>query len=554
MSKRIIIRSLNRSIGQARWKPTSQSLYFLFRSSSNSSTSASTKPKRFFDSNKVVKEEFKVSKNVLDTSSKLSKADANEDDLRQSVQSALEKGGIRVAGWSALERLIDAAILRDRREIRESLKSICFELGNQDQTSLPDGMQTSNSLYIQLSTASEDLVLQIVHILLSTLPEAPETLHTRLAYRYYRVGLLSYSQRLSDILEGLGKLSLKSRAIFLCTRFKFREYQDYLEALKDYRRLRDMYSKRKDDQELDRLPWFRMISDLTKVGIRDSTEAPSLPIEITLELLQDYEKYVDQKDSKAIILQSIFLDHYAKNSSRTLGPEWILHHQRIIASIHEALVERYGEDLNGNIVVFTSLIAAYGRVGLPQSAMEVWNRMITSDVGVNSIALSVIFDNCGRLNRLSDARRIFTWLEHSEQVYELMDKNVWDSWLECLCRCGSIREAMHYAFHLMQPALQKRLELVREEEQLLPSSSGESEETFKDGLSRYKPDVKTFRILLSFSRSTQNRHSYGKREPEIHAEIVRWLKRNLPDVLQHIEPHLFTLQSNSRVFDRLFHG
>lgn len=69
-----------------------------------------------------------------------------------------------------------------------------------------------------------------------------------------------------------------------------------------------------------------------------------------------------------------------------------------------------------------------------------------------------------------DAKKIFAWIQHSERSLELTDKNVWDSWLECLCRCGELQEAMHYTFNDMEPALRKRAECSSTTDQALQAN------------------------------------------------------------------------------------
>lgn len=540
MSQRIITGSLTRSIGAARWTLKPQSQWGSVRQSSNKPTPVSTREKVISRPTIVASKGNKQSKFRHSPPLELPKLDGHQEKVRQIVHSALRRDRIEVEKWPSLERFVDASIVQDVVAVKGCLRGICSDLAKKDQTtSLLEGVEKLDPLYVQLSTESEETILQIVHKLSSTFSDVPGSVFDTLFARYYGVGLLSYAERLSDIIGGSGYPIVKHRANLLCIKLKCKQYKDYWEAFEEYQLVRDWCLKRDIKDIFVVKDWFRIIYNLTKAEIQDTINTPSLPIEITFELLDDHNKYVQIENSNLYLkLQCLFLDHYAKKASQALGPEWVLYHQQIIVGMHEALVERYGVDLKGNVAVFTSLLEAYGRVGLPQSAMEVWNRMITSDVGVNSIALSVIFDNCGRLNRLSDARRIFAWLEHSERVDELMDKNVWHSWLECLCRCGALREALHYAFDLMEPALRKRAEVLQDQKRISRSFN-----TISDGLFMNQPDVKTFNLLLSFSRSRRNRDSYGSREPAIHAEIVRRINEDYPNVSPYIPNHLFTLQS-----------
>lgn len=534
MSQRIINGLLTRSIGVAHWTPKRQSHWISVRHSSSKPTPVSTREKINHFPTDIKNNGSNTSKSRPMQSFELPKFDSHMEHVRGKVHSALRRDGIEVDKWPWLEKFIDANIAEKGPIARECLKRVYFDLANKDSSS--KGNSDLDPLFVQLSTESENIVFQIIQTLSSILPKMPVKVYQVLLARYYRTCLPFYVQRLTDTIAGAGNLTARDRAVLLCVKLKYNVYEDYWEAFEEYRHLRDWCLKQ-GEKDIFKISWWsRVIYSLTKVQVQHTSTSPSLPIEITVEILADHDKYMREEEAESNKLQCLFLDHYAKKSSRLISPELILHHQQIIVGIHEALVEQYGEDLNGNSFLFTSLLEAYGRVGLPQSAMEVWNRMITSDVGINSVALSVVFDNCGRLNRLSDARRIFAWLEHGERADELMDKNVWDSWLECLCRCGALREAMHYAFHLMEPALRKRAEVVQEQGSMSFTRNS-------DGLSVLKPDIKTFKLLLSFSGSTKGRHSYGVREPAIHAEITQRIKEEFPEATPSLQDYLHAMQA-----------
>ncbi|PWN36908.1 uncharacterized protein FA14DRAFT_176211 [Meira miltonrushii] len=535
MSQRIITGLLTRSIGATRWTPKQQSQWLSIRHSSNKPAPVSPREiTNHIPTNRTTNggDQFKIRP---PPSLELPEFDSHMKEVRENVHSALKKDGIEVDKWPWLERFIDANIAQKGRMARDCLKKMYFDLAYKDPSS--EGTSNLDPLYVQLSTESERIVFQITQILSSILPRIPVKVYQLLLARYYHVGLSFYVERLADVIVGSKIITARDRAVLLCVKLKYNVYEDYWEAFEEYRRLRDWCLKQGEKEIINISWWSRVVYALTKVQIQDTITSPSLPVDITLELLADHDKFARDEEADSNKLQCLFLDHYGKKASPLTSPEWILHHQQIIVGIHEALVERYGEDLNSNSFLFTSLLEAYGRVGLPQSAMEVWNRMITSDVGINSVALSVVFDNCGRLNRLSDARRIFAWLEHGERTDELMDKNVWDSWLECLCRCGALREAIHYAFHLMEPALRRRAEVVQEQGSTSFSRTSE-------GLSVLKPDAKTFKLLLSFSGSTKGRHSYGVREPAIHAEIQQRIKEEFPEATPSIQDFLLVIQAD----------
>lgn len=162
---------------------------------------------------------------------------------------------------------------------------------------------------------------------------------------------------------------------------------------------------------------------MTETKIYDTEITPSLPREVTAELLTDVANLSNLDESKRLFIFITFLDHYAKKGPQAVGSKWLWYHQQVIVDFHEALVERYGEDLNRDVAVFNSLLNAYGRVELFDSVIQVWNEMLNMNIRIDLVSVSIIFDQCGRRKRLPDAKKIFGWLQHSERFLEVMDQN-----------------------------------------------------------------------------------------------------------------------------------
>lgn len=482
--------------------------------------------------------------------------------LRQSVYSALQMERIDIHDWPALQNFVDRIIVQDRTRAVEACREMWLDLGNKHQQFFARGSYSEDALFIQMSPESESSILQIYRVISKMLPQMMPPKVTELLFeRYYLFGLHSHSEQLLDIIGGVDSLTSMNRLKLLSIRLRSRRFRDYWEAFQEYRLVRDWCLERGIRDIFPSENWFRVCYNLTRVSIYNTESTPSIPIEITAELLTDFDNLAQSDEHIRLKLINLFLNHYGKMSSKSVDSRWLLHHQQIIVSLHEGLVERYGDDLNGDVITLTSLLEAYGRAEMPDSAIEIWNKMVNLNVQIDSATISTIFDICGLRGRLSDASKIFEWLQHGERFLELMEKNAWDSWLECLCRCGALREAMDYTFQFMEPQLRERAlkfkdtgatristspkqiyyrklesEMMRKDvhehpgKQEFPLESAIQSQQLRKysskGLSTIAPDATTFNLLLSFSHSKRYSSSYGSANPELHAEILQRLHQD----------------------------
>ncbi|PWN36907.1 uncharacterized protein FA14DRAFT_7957 [Meira miltonrushii] len=494
------------------------------------------------------------------------KLNSQQQQLRQSVHSALQKENINVHQWPALQNFVDRAIAQDEVRAGEGFREMWLDLGYEHQHFFTHGSFATDPLFIQMSPESESSILQIYRIVSKVLPELPRIVPELMFGRYYNFGLHSYSEQLLDIVGGLDSLTSISRLRLLSTRLKCRRFRDYWEAFAEYQKMRDWCLQRGIREIFPSGDWFRVFYNLIRVGIYDIKSTPSLPVEIFEELMTDFDNHAQEKEHIRLKIIRLALDHYGKSASKAVGSKWRMYHQQVIAIIHEGLVKRYGDDLNGDVITFTSLLEAYSRVGLPNSAMEIWNQMVNLNVEIDAATIAVIFDVCGRNGRLPDAIKIFEWLQHGERFLEVMGKNVWDSWLECLCRCNALQEAIDFTFHLMEPKLRERAEVYKNAETVTTTKdiyykmieselTKESDLKYPDkqdlviqsqqlrkysskGLSTYAPDAKTFSLLLGFSHVKHKHDSYGFTHPELHAELLQRLYQDYPDLVPFIDKHI----------------
>jgi hypothetical protein len=193
-----------------------------------------------------------------------------------------------------------------------------------------------------------------------------------------------------------------------------------------------------------------------------------------------------------------------------------------IINVHRCLLQE-GEDQRAvhNMANITALMNAYNHVGLAQSALEIWQRLLISNSPVAPATVSVVFDTCGFSGLLQEAHRVFAYVSHPTRKIELMDKNVWDSYLECLARCNQLRAAIDLAVHQMPTALQERnaaMKVRTREEKM-------GQYDHRD----YEPDERTFRILLLFAAAKRDARG-RERDTTIYHDLRKEIKTRFPDL------------------------
>lgn len=501
----------------------------------------------------------------------------NQEKVRQSIHSAMKMKQIKVKEWSALNNFVDAVICQDELRIKLTLKEILLDLGwEQQDLFFMKGRTSKDPLFMQISAESEDLILRIVGIVLAIRQNKIHSICNPLFVRYYQLGLHSHSEQLLTIAGGMKNLPIDCRNNVISTRLKCKQYKDYYEVFEEYRQYRNWCLKEKIQDPFEN-GWLRIIYRLTKANVSDTEITPTIPIELTSEIFKDRDKFGVFHPDEPFMLECFFLDHYIKNIARSdsFDLEWLSYLQRVVISIHKGLVDRHGKELKRDPVVFSSLLNAYGYAKMPAQAFEIWDRMISFNVELDSACFSVMFDVCGMSGQLSVGRKVLKSIKNSERALELMNKNVWDSWLECLCRCDAVEEAVTSALSAMEAALRKREELkphdtkhtgtskkfyaiyaIRSElegknnenhRRYISSDQNGGKQTDQarrfssKGLSDCRPDASTFTMLLRFARSRQN-----KLKSEVHGEILWRLNQSYPDLLPFIKAYLIVSPSRHR--------
>lgn len=144
------------------------------------------------------------------------------------------------------------------------------------------------------------------------------------------------------------------------------------------------------------------------------------------------------------------LDYYAKSPL----PSYVG-----VKATHEML--KQDEGLEPDLPLINALMNAYNRVDEPAMVLAIWDSLLATRQEIDGVTLSVFFDTAGRHGLLSLARKAITTIRRIEAEAatqrregtvrrSAMSKGAWDSWLECLARCGRLEEAIELVFGEMR--------------------------------------------------------------------------------------------------------
>lgn len=249
---------------------------------------------------------------------------------------------------------------------------------------------------------------------------------------------------------------------------------------------------------------FRQLScvdDKRSNNTKSDTQSPAPP-EYLLAIVKDMQQ-AGCKVPNFLFVN--ILVHYSKRTNPSYEG---------VQATHDLLKNDANFEPDNRVV--TALMMAYSRVGEPSVVFAIWDRLVATNHPVESHTLSVIFDTYGRYGRLHDARATFALARRMDaerlasgstsQRAILMNKDAWDSYLECLARCGQLREAVDLLFGDMRRSL-------LEDAVVTDDLAGVSKNTSLDDLLvRQKtkplltrggklvgPDEKSFGVMLKFA-------------------------------------------------------
>lgn len=183
--------------------------------------------------------------------------------------------------------------------------------------------------------------------------------------------------------------------------------------------------------------------------------SPTAPPEHLLSILKDMR--LSNFRPTPSIYTSI-LDHYSKTSFPSyLG----------IKATHEAL--KVDTLLEPDLPLINALMNAYNRAEEPAMVLAIWDSLLATRQEIDGVTLSVVFDTCGRFGLLPVARKVLARIRRLEEEAvggrrgrSAMTKGAWDSWLECLARCGRLEEAIELVFGEMRRSLFRQALLLND--------------------------------------------------------------------------------------------
>ncbi len=158
-------------------------------------------------------------------------------------------------------------------------------------------------------------------------------------------------------------------------------------------------------------------------------DSPSAPPEDLLSLLTDLP-------TTSCSVYTLVLNYFSKLTRPSyLG----------VQMTHELL--KRDATLEPDLALINALMNAYNRVDEPAMVLAIWDSLSATRQEVDGTTMSVVFDTAGRHGLLALARKVVA------ERREGMGKGAWDSWLECLARCGRLEEAIEVACGEMRRGL-----------------------------------------------------------------------------------------------------
>ncbi|RXW24005.1 hypothetical protein EST38_g1843 [Candolleomyces aberdarensis] len=102
-------------------------------------------------------------------------------------------------------------------------------------------------------------------------------------------------------------------------------------------------------------------------------------------------------------------------------------------------------------IILSQLISTYQRLGCFGDAYRVWELMYLTG-NFNCVTVSNILDGCGYANDIHTAHAIWRKLSRDGFSFDLHN---WNTWVECLCRCGHLNMARKVVLQDMPDAGKK---------------------------------------------------------------------------------------------------
>lgn len=234
----------------------------------------------------------------------------------------------------------------------------------------------------------------------------------------------------------------------------------------------------------------------------DSNAESVAPPEHILCILEDMRRAGYQP---SCVVYTTILDYYSKLSTPSYEG---------VQATHNLL--KSDETLEPDLPLINALMNAYNRANEPAVVLAIWDSLMATRQEIDGVTLSVFFDTCGRTGWLERARMALTASRRMDanrrelpsRPYRpsAMNKGAWDSYLECLARCGRLEEAIELVFGEMRRSLLRdaiNAKIIADVDETASLNDLLYRQTQKPIRTRtgqlVGPDVKSFETLLKFA-------------------------------------------------------
>ena len=176
--------------------------------------------------------------------------------------------------------------------------------------------------------------------------------------------------------------------------------------------------------------------------------SPFIPPDLFLEMVKDmyragyrpgskiYTSLLKQYGSQVPVINDSLSYQEAESRQNTRNQIF-----NAISGLHTRI--KLDPQVEMDFPLLNALLDAYNRVGAFSSVLDVWEELLGRlsrypDAPFER-SITVILDACGYYGNLHRARKIWAW---GRRHGRCNDSKVWETYLECLCRCGQMEEAV----------------------------------------------------------------------------------------------------------------
>ncbi|KAM0788770.1 hypothetical protein ACM66B_002860 [Microbotryomycetes sp. NB124-2] len=198
----------------------------------------------------------------------------------------------------------------------------------------------------------------------------------------------------------------------------------------------------------DQNAYNTILSAFTSLSFSSSSPSDEMtgtvaPSKLVLEFLSDMRSASPPCPPNSVTY-SMLLSHYSRSRGASA---------QHVSRLHSLI--KLDSSLDPDTALFNSLMSAYSRVGAFNVAYRIWDSMLANvsnyRIRPDNVTLSIMLDTCGYDNNASKAVQVWNQVAQGMAGGGIDKRNVknWDSYVECMCRCGMWRDAERAVFEEM---------------------------------------------------------------------------------------------------------